>query len=167
MLVLVVVEAVAIALLALLVAGLLRSHAEIIRSLHELGVDPADPGRPVPHSPSHGHGDELRVAPGVPRPRTTDSVAAADLAGTSPTGDAIAVGVAGAKHDTLLAFLSSFGGGESWDTRTISDGADPARPQVSVENLGAFGLHVFAAAASSPKMIYGAWDGNRWRARLV
>jgi hypothetical protein len=39
-LVLVVVEAVAIALLALLVAGLLRSHAEILRSLHELGVDP-------------------------------------------------------------------------------------------------------------------------------
>ena len=109
MLVLVVIEAVAIALLALLVAGLLRSHAEILRSLHDLGVDPADPGRHVSpaHSHSHVHDDELRVAPGVPRPRTTDSVAAADLSGASPTGDALVVGVAGAKHDTLLAFLSS------------------------------------------------------------
>jgi hypothetical protein len=60
-----------------------------------------------------------------------------------------------------------FGGGESWDTRVVSEGADPARPQVSVENLGAFGLHVFAAAASSPKMIYGSWNGNKWKSRIV
>ena len=31
--------AVVVALLALLVAGLLRSHAEILRALHALGVD--------------------------------------------------------------------------------------------------------------------------------
>ncbi len=42
---LVVVEAVAIALLSLLVAGLLRSHAEILRSLHDFGVD-LDPSLP-------------------------------------------------------------------------------------------------------------------------
>ena len=35
---LVIAEAVAIALLGLLVAGLLRSHAEILRALHELGA---------------------------------------------------------------------------------------------------------------------------------
>ena len=38
---LVIAEAVAIGLLALLVAGLLRSHAEILRALHELRGDPA------------------------------------------------------------------------------------------------------------------------------
>src|SRR5215212_5814831 len=38
MLVLVVIESVVLALLALLVAGLLRSHAEILRTFHDLGV---------------------------------------------------------------------------------------------------------------------------------
>src|SRR3954447_16785066 len=38
--VLVTLEAVVIALLAVLVAGLLRSHAEILRKLHALGVSP-------------------------------------------------------------------------------------------------------------------------------
>ena len=38
MLVLVVIEAVVLAFLALLVAGLLRSHAEILRALHDMGV---------------------------------------------------------------------------------------------------------------------------------
>ena len=36
MLVLVVIEAVVLAFLALLVAGLLRSHAEILRALHDM-----------------------------------------------------------------------------------------------------------------------------------
>ncbi|MGH9063549.1 MAG: hypothetical protein ACRD0L_06195, partial [Acidimicrobiales bacterium] len=38
MVVLVVVEALAIGLLGVLVAGLLRSHAEILRALHRLGA---------------------------------------------------------------------------------------------------------------------------------
>ena len=38
MAVLVTIEAVVIVLLAVLVAGLLRSHADILRALHELGV---------------------------------------------------------------------------------------------------------------------------------
>jgi len=36
--ILVTVEAVAIGLLGLLVAGLLRSHAEVLRALHDLGA---------------------------------------------------------------------------------------------------------------------------------
>ena len=47
MVVLVTLLAVAVGLLSLLVAGLLRSHAEILRSLHELGVD-LDPGTRAP-----------------------------------------------------------------------------------------------------------------------
>ncbi len=43
MAVLVALFAVVLALLALLVAGLLRSHAEILRALHQLGVN-MDPG---------------------------------------------------------------------------------------------------------------------------
>jgi hypothetical protein len=90
---LIVVEAVAIVLLALLVVGLLRSHAEILRQLHELGV-----GR-----------DESPGSTSVDlRPRTgAGSAPAHDLAGSTPRGEAVAVGVAGAEHDTLLAFLSS------------------------------------------------------------
>ena len=38
------VETVVLALLTLLVIGLLRSHAEILRRLHDLGVDLDDPG---------------------------------------------------------------------------------------------------------------------------
>ncbi len=45
--VLVVLFSVVVVLLAVLVAGLLRSHAEILRALHQLGVglDPADTPR--------------------------------------------------------------------------------------------------------------------------
>lgn len=90
---LIVVEAVAIVLLALLVVGLLRSHAEILRQLHELGA-----GRDESPGPS----------PVNLRPRAgTGSSPAHDLAGSTPRGEAVAVGVAGAEHDTLLAFLSS------------------------------------------------------------
>jgi hypothetical protein len=96
---LVVAEACAIALLALLVAGLLRSHAEILRALHELGagIDP-DADRGFVSRPA--------VAPGDAPARDLGELAA-DLEGTSPRGEPLAIGVAGARHRTLLAFLSS------------------------------------------------------------
>ncbi len=103
MLVLVVIEAVVLALLALLVAGLLRSHAEILRTLHDLGVgrDPlADPG---------GATTAVR-APTLARTTvatSADQPPAVDVEGMSPTGDAVVVGVVGAAQPTLLAFLSS------------------------------------------------------------
>jgi hypothetical protein len=100
MTVLVVIEAVVLALLALLVAGLLRSHAEILRTLHDLGVgrDPlAEPGVTTPvRAPTL-----TRSAPG------TDQATAVDVAGMTPGGDAVVIGVAGAPQPTLLAFLSS------------------------------------------------------------
>ena len=37
-----------VALLAVLVAGLLRSHADILKALHDLGVGVGDPARRVP-----------------------------------------------------------------------------------------------------------------------
>lgn len=90
---LIVVEAAVLVLLSLLVVGLLRSHAEILRQLHELGAGRDDSPGPV----------SVDLRP----PADTGSSPAHDLAGSTPRGEAVAVGVAGAEHDTLLAFLSS------------------------------------------------------------
>lgn len=96
--VLVTVLAVVLALLAVLVAGLLRSHAEILRALHGLGVD-LDPDATVP---------TLGVGPGVtvPRPRA-EPRQAVDISGVTPMGDAASIAIVGARHSTLLAFLTS------------------------------------------------------------
>ncbi|MGH9167441.1 MAG: hypothetical protein ACRD02_06400 [Acidimicrobiia bacterium] len=55
MVALMMLEAVVIGLLAVLVVGLLRSHAEILRKLHDLGLGEEEParwreGRSVAHS---------------------------------------------------------------------------------------------------------------------
>ena len=97
---LVAILAVAVALLALLVAGLLRSHAEILRALDSLGVrlDPETPSERVPpQRPASPTG--LRGAEGA--------AAAVDVAGTDPSGAAVSLAVTGVGHRTLLAFLSS------------------------------------------------------------
>src|ERR1700675_2994946 len=76
MAVLVTALAVVLALLAVLVAGILRSHAAILRALHALGVD---------------HNS---------RPAT-------DIVGVTPSGAAATIAIVGARHSTLLAFLTS------------------------------------------------------------
>ena len=94
------VEAVALVLLSVLVVGLLRSHAEILRRLHELGAgldesaDNAGAGpRPVQLSP--------------PSPRTTGA-GAPELVGVTPNDEAVALSPGiGAGRDTLLAFLTT------------------------------------------------------------
>jgi hypothetical protein len=104
MAILVVLLAVVLALLGLLVAGLLRSHAEILRALHNLGVD-LDPARA-------GDGSGVSTTVGAPTIRSSEvpkrpSRGAVDVVGTTPEHDAISVAVVGAQHLTLLAFLSS------------------------------------------------------------
>jgi len=103
----VIAEAIAIALLAVLVAGLLRSHAEILRTLHEGGL--GDPGRAGSSTGNAGSGPQdlpFGVQPGValPRDNPTDGY---DVAGLTPDGDATAIQVVGARENTLVAFLSS------------------------------------------------------------
>ncbi|MGQ0826508.1 MAG: TlpA family protein disulfide reductase [Actinomycetota bacterium] len=98
MIVVVAVETVVLALLTLLVAGLLRSHAEILRRLHTLGAD-LDP-------------DAIVDAPITLRPRGdvpagTTLGAAHDLAGAGLRDDALHIPVVGVRNRTLLAFLSS------------------------------------------------------------
>jgi hypothetical protein len=106
----VVVEGVVIAVLALLVVGLLRSHAEILRRLHDLGagLDP-DAGRAQPATVADPQpGRDFQVMPQVPSPPDREGfTAAADLSGAGVADDALTVRVTGVQHDTVLAFLSS------------------------------------------------------------
>jgi len=91
---------IAVALLAVLVAGLLRSNAELTRSLHQLGVDLSPgPARGVVAAP---------VAVGTrPTPARPDSTEIADIAGTTPRGDVVSLAVTSVAHDTLIGFLTS------------------------------------------------------------
>jgi hypothetical protein len=94
-----VIESVVLVLLTVLVAGLLRSHAEILRRLHALGagLDPDDTSRTV----SVSRPVDLRAD-------DPDAFApAADVAGSGLRDDAQHVAIVGSRGRTLLAFLSS------------------------------------------------------------
>lgn len=119
-----IIEGVAILLLGLLVAGLLRSHADILRALHELGA---------------GQNGELGAGAGTPVQLGSragraggghGATAAVDVAGVAPDGEAVSIGVSGADHRTLLAFLSSGCTTCSgfWEAFGEHDGAGPAVP---------------------------------------
>jgi hypothetical protein len=110
MLALVVLEALLILVLGVLVVGLLRSHAEILRRLHELGAgvyedEAAADG--VTSTIELTDRPDIRTRDGVPEPREVAAVGAHDVSGVTPTGNGKAVGVVGTEHSTLLAFLSS------------------------------------------------------------
>jgi hypothetical protein len=102
-------------LLAVLVAGLLRSHADILKALHDLGVGVGEPGTAHDHAhgPSGGTGSDgsgpvrvpLTIGPPLPGERSPTS--APTVVGVTPRGDALAVAVTGGDGLTLLAFLSS------------------------------------------------------------
>jgi hypothetical protein len=114
---LVIAEAVAIALLGLLVAGLLRSHAEILRALHDLGVGgaPAEHDHAAPAAAGTAKVvselDFPGVREGVAPPRSVDLTDAAarvtDISGLTPWDESIAVGVSGDDSRSLIAFLST------------------------------------------------------------
>jgi len=103
---LVVALTVVVVLMGVLVAGLLRSHADILRSLHALGVGVGDPAGTATgeEGGAQPHGVAVRMGPALPAERGTD---AHDVAGVTPSGDALAVSVRRAGQTTLLAFLSS------------------------------------------------------------
>jgi len=110
MVMLVAVETVALALMALLVAGLLRSHAEILRRLEALDPDgsvSAAGDHPVHGRAPVGGTGEPAFGDGLPEARHgVDGAVAFDVVGTSLEGDAVKIGVT-AGSPTLLAFLSS------------------------------------------------------------
>src|SRR6478672_6527329 len=106
----VVVQAVALVLLGVLVAGLLRSHAEILRALHQLGLSLDDgeaaaaggaPGR-VRLGPTRSP-----AGPVAPVGGEATGEPAVDVTGVTARGSALHVAVVGAPRTTLLAFLTS------------------------------------------------------------
>jgi hypothetical protein len=107
------VETILLVLLVVLVAGLLRSHAEIMRRLGP-EEDPVVPDQPV--APGGA------IAPAAPTPRRDErraGAAAPELAGVTPGGDAVKLAFApGTGAPTLLAFLTSGCGtcAEFWET---------------------------------------------------
>lgn len=95
------VEALALAILAVLVVGLLRSHAEILKRLHDLGVNLDDEA-----GHSHGGGVTSRVSLSAPSPRAVGD-AAPDIVGVTPFDEAASVAPAAGGRDTVLAFLTT------------------------------------------------------------
>ena len=98
MTVVIVLLAVAVGVLALIVFGLLRTHAEILRALDRADISLDDEASESP-SPT-------------PRDRSGDAGSvghedAQDIVGTVPAGGPTKIAVLGVAHFTLLAFLSS------------------------------------------------------------
>ena len=138
MTVVVVLLAIAVGVLALLVFGLLRTHAEILRALDRAGISLDDEQAASSSSP---------VAPD----RSDDGAGAdpsraRDLVGTVPAGGPTKISVTGVPHFTLLAFLSSgcrtcerfweaFAASDlelpGGDTRLVIVGQDPAHDSES------------------------------------
>jgi len=107
-----------VALLSVLVVGLLRSHAEIVRALHDLGVnlDPdapdgtfraASPSVAASRRPTVSDVGPDATLEGVALPTSGRLVVAHDLAGATPDGGAAVVSVSGRPGLTLVAFLST------------------------------------------------------------
>lgn len=156
MTVVVVLLAVVVALLAFLVAGLLRSHAVILRRLHELGagVEPAM---------ERGPADPEDVDLGLPQPTTvTEGRTAADVSGASPHGDAQAVRIAGVEHDTVVAFLSS--GCQTchvfWDE--LRDAALPSDTRLVVVTKGEDAESPVAVADLAPPGVTVIMSSQAW-----
>ncbi len=103
MVALVVVVTFVVLVLSVLVAGLLRSHADILRSLHELGVGVGDPANADGAKLSH------ESTPRLPTWSTnqTDLLTAHTVAGVTPSGDARAIAMTNHDGFTLVGFLSS------------------------------------------------------------
>jgi hypothetical protein len=123
MTVLIAAESAALVLLAVLVAGLLRSHAQILARLHQLEASgPAPAPAPV----------------NLPPPRV-NSGASIDIAGVTPFDETVAIAVGATRVNTLLAFLSS---GCStcqslWTGLVEGEGPDlPDRSRVVVVTMG-------------------------------
>jgi hypothetical protein len=133
-------EIAAIALLGLLVAGLLRSHAEILRLLHHLGADLDLPGA----APGSAPRADLPVVD------LTQPGALGPVTGESPEGDAVAIALDRPGQQTLLLFLSSGCG-------TCAPWWDGLRSGVAARALPGVRVVVVArdAAEESPALLSG------------
>lgn len=99
MTVVILLEAVAIAVLGVLACGLLRSQTQVLQALEGLGAGTARRRR--------GSSGPTPVTLQVSRRRGAAGAAAKDLAGTTPADEPVEVTVTGDGRPTVLAFLSS------------------------------------------------------------
>jgi hypothetical protein len=119
-----------VALLGVLVVGMLRSHADVLRTLHDLGIgedqlagegaaeNPAAGtvradgralrARATPASSRTAADPGIRTVDGVATPGETSALGRlADIDGVDPRGGAVRIGLRGSAGTTLLAFLST------------------------------------------------------------
>lgn len=92
---LVVIEGIVILLLLVLVAGLLRSHADILRRLEALG---AGEDAQISHT---------RAASVTSTPMRTEPASLSSISGPTPLGDTASVALTDSRGYVLLSFLSS------------------------------------------------------------
>jgi hypothetical protein len=99
---LVIAETVILAVLCVLVAGLLRGYATVLRRLHEL--DGGATAGPPP----------FRTVSAIPEPAAGQRIEGRDewaeshdISGTTLRGEIVSVRTVGVEHDTIVAFLSS------------------------------------------------------------
>ena len=95
------VEALALVVLGVLVVGLLRSHAEILKRLHELGVSLDDEGG---HAQARSTRSPVTLSPPSPR---VQGDAAPSIVGVTPFDEAVTVAPSSGDADTVLAFLTT------------------------------------------------------------
>lgn len=153
MTVLVVIEAVALALLTLLVAGLLRSHLEILRVLREMDPPPT-------------------AAPASASARAAGSAAGpGDIGGAVPGGNgAVAVvRLAGMPRPTLLAFLSSvcLTCNTFWETFADPNLALPDGARLVVVTMGPEAENEMALARLAPEGATVVMSSDAWAAYHV
>jgi hypothetical protein len=152
---LVILMAVVLGIVVVLVIGLLRTHAEVLRRLHELGAGIYDEAPARPDQVTLREDLAQRVAAGVAPPGDALDSLPSDLVGVDPRGDAVHVGVAGEGRLTLLAFLST--GCTTcagfWDAfhegqAIVLDGG--ARPRIVVVTKGPENEQMNAVASRPP-----------------
>jgi hypothetical protein len=140
------VETVLLVALVVLVAALLRGHAELLRRLGpEDRPRPEDGPRSLPERPA-----AVRRA-----------ITAPELAGTTPTGDAVKLALRGSP--TLLAFLSSGCTSCAWFWETLGEQPLPAGLEAVIVTRGTdreqrSKLHSFAPVSVPVVMSSEAWE---------
>ena len=165
---------VVVAVIAVFVVGLLRSHADILRALHDAGIT-LDPDG-AEHSTAHGAArsatttfesttpPSIRTIDGVPEPSGASGRRAVDLSGTTPTGGTRSVAVSGTDQATLLAFLTTGCATCANFWRAFADGVQlPADTRLVVVTKGAeLESPADVAAMASPHLVTiqssAAWD---------